>query len=214
MTLTPRFSEALRYAANLHAAQQRKISGEPYLAHLLATAAIVMEHGGDEDEAIAALLHDAVEDQGGKPALEEIRRCFGPRVAEIVAGCSDADETPKPPWRGRKEAHIARLCDASASIRLVAAADKLHNAQSLLRDYCRHGPAIWEKFHGGRDGTLWYYRAVAETLRKSGNSPLVDELHRTVSELENRKCSRGYIERPQNSSGSEKASVERTPSGA
>lgn len=184
MTLTPRFSEALQFTANLHATQQRKISGEPYLAHLMATTAIVLEHDGDEDEAIAALLHDAVEDQGGKPTLEEIRRRFGQRVAEIVAGCSDADETPKPPWRERKEAHIARLHDAPASIRLVAAADKLHNAQSLLRDYRRHGPAIWEKFHGGRDGTLWYYRAVAETLRKSGESPLVDELHRTVSELE------------------------------
>lgn len=185
MILTPCFSDALQYAAYLHAAQQRKISGEPYLAHLLATAAIVMEHGGDEDEAIAALLHDAVEDQGGKPTLKEIRRRFGPRVAEIVAGCSDADETPKPPWRERKESHIVRLRGASASVRLVAAADKLHNAQSLLRDYRRHGTAIWEKFHGDRDGTLWYYRAVAETLRKSGDSPLLDDLHQTVSELEN-----------------------------
>ena len=180
-----RIFEGFRFAAKLHSAQRRKISGEPYLAHLLATAAIVLEHGGDEDEVIAALLHDAVEDQGGRPTLEEIRRRFGERVAEIVVGCSDADRTPKPPWRERKEAHIARLLGASASVRLVAAADKLHNAQSLARDYRRHGPAIWEKFHGGRQGTAWYYRAVVDALKQAGDSPLSGELDRAVLEIEN-----------------------------
>ena len=179
-----RIFEGFRFAAKLHSAQRRKISGEPYLAHLLATAAIVLEHGGDEDEVIAALLHDAVEDQGGRPTLEEIRRRFGERVAEIVVGCSDADRTPKPPWRERKEAHIARLLGASASVRLVAAADKLHNAQSLARDYRRHGPAIWEKFHGGRQGTAWYYRAVVDALKQAGDSPLSGELDRAVLEIE------------------------------
>ena len=184
MSLTHRFSEALIYAATLHAQQRRKLSGEPYLAHLLAVAAIVMEHGGNEDEAIAALLHDAVEDQGGLPTLEEIRRRFGPTVAEIVEGCTDATVTPKPPWRPRKEAYIARLQNAPASVRLVSAADKLHNARSILREYRRGGPSLWDSFRGGREGTLWYYRTVVETLRQSAPTPLVEELDRTVTELE------------------------------
>ena len=145
-----------------------KLSGEPYLAHLLAVAAIVMEHGGNEDEAIAALLHDAVEDQGGLPTLEEIRRRFGPAVAEIVEGCSDAVVTPKPPWRQRKEAYIARLRNASASVRLVSAADKLHNARSHPRaSIVASGESLWANFRGGRDGTLWYYRTVVETLKQA-----------------------------------------------
>ena len=151
----------------MHAEQRRKLSGEPYLAHLLAVAAIVMEHGGNEDEAIAALLHDAVEDQGGLATLEEIRRRFGRPVAEIVDGCTDAAETPKPPWRQRKEAFIARLTNAPASVRLVVAADKLHNARSILRDYRRLGESLWGHFRGGREGTLWYYRAVVERCRQA-----------------------------------------------
>lgn len=133
MLLSSRFTEALSYVAALHAEQRRKVSGEPYLAHLLAVTAIVMEHGGNEDEAIAALLHDAAEDQGGTATPEEIRRRFGAAVAEIVEGCSDTVVSPKPPWRQRKEAHIARLRDASPSVRLVVAADKLHNVGSLAR---------------------------------------------------------------------------------
>ncbi|MBN1395700.1 MAG: HD domain-containing protein [Pirellulales bacterium] len=181
---TDRLSDAFAYAAALHARQRRKISGEPYLAHLMAVAAIVLEHGGDEDEAVAALLHDAVEDQGGRPTLERIRNRFGQRVAEIVSGCSDADETPKPPWRERKEAHLARLQNASPSIRLVVAADKLHNSRSLLRDYRRRGEEVWQNFRGGRDGTLWYFRAVAEVLKRAGGSPLLEELDRVVTEIE------------------------------
>lgn len=179
-----RLSDAFSYAAALHAEQRRKISGEPYLTHLMAVAAIVLEHGGDEDETVAALLHDAVEDQGGKPTLEQIRRRFGNRVAEIVDGCSDADETPKPPWRGRKEAHLARLRGASASVRLVSAADKLHNARCLLREYRRRGDEVWDHFYGGRDGTLWYYRAVVDALKHAGASPLLEELDRAVAEIE------------------------------
>ncbi len=150
----------------------------------MAVAAIVLEYGGDEDEAVAALLHDAVEDQGGKPTLEEIRRRFGDRVAEIVVGCSDADETPKPPWRGRKEAHLARLRKASDSVRLVVAADKLHNARCLLRDYRLRGNEVWEHFHGGREGTLWYFRAAVEALWRDDSSPLLEELNRAVAETE------------------------------
>ncbi len=147
-----RFSDALVYAAALHAQQRRKVSGEPYLAHLLAVAAIVMEYGGSEDEAIAALLHDAVEDQGGLPTREEIRRRFGETVAAIVDGCTDTAESPKPPWRERKAAFLARLQDAPASVRRVVAADKLHNARSILREHRRLGEAIWGHFRGGRDG--------------------------------------------------------------
>jgi (p)ppGpp synthase/HD superfamily hydrolase len=183
MIVSSRFSDALSYVAALHAQQRRKVSGEPYLAHLLAVAAIVMEHGGSEEEAIAALLHDAAEDQGGTATLDEIRRRFGATVAEIVEGCSDAVTSPKPPWRQRKEAHIAHLCDASASVRLVVAADKLHNAQSLAREYRRRGASLWPLFHGGRDGTLWYYRAVADVLKQAAPTPIVEELDRAVEEL-------------------------------
>ena len=184
MQLSLRFHEGLSLAATLHADQQRKASGEPYVAHLLAVTAIVMEYGGNEDEAIAALLHDAVEDQGGAATLAKIRRRFGPIVAEIVVGCSDTDITPKPPWRQRKEAYIARLQTASASVRLVSAADKLHNARSILREYRRQGESVWNHFRGGHDGTLWYYRAIVDTLQPFGGDLLVEELERTVAEME------------------------------
>ena len=183
MIVSSRLSDALSYVAALHAEQRRKVSGEPYLAHLLSAAAIVMEYGGNEDETIAALLHDAVEDQGGMATLEDIRRQFGPSVAEIVEGCTDAIASPKPPWRQRKEAHIARLREASASVRLVVAADKLHNARSLVREYRRRGESLWASFHGGRDGTLWYYRTVADVLKQAAPTPIVEELDRIVEEL-------------------------------
>jgi len=184
MKLSSRFRDALSYAADLHAEQQRKVSGVPYVAHLLAVTAIVLEHGGDEDETIAALLHDAVEDQGGAATRAEIARRFGPRVAEIVDGCTDADTMPKPPWRERKEAYIARLGQVSPSGRRVSAADKLHNTRSLIDEYRIRGESLWKNFRGGRDGTLWYYRTVVDTLRQIETTPLVEELDRVVSELE------------------------------
>jgi (p)ppGpp synthase/HD superfamily hydrolase len=183
MILSPRFSEALTYVAALHAQQRRKVSGEPYIAHLLAVAAIVLEHGGNEDEAIAALLHDAVEDQGGEATLDEIRRRFGETVAETVAGCSDTMTSPKPAWRQRKEAHIAHLREASPSVRLVVAADKLHNVASLMREYRRRGESLWPIFHGGRDGTFWYYRSVTDVLKQAAATPIVEELDRAVEEF-------------------------------
>ena len=182
--LGSRFNEALQYATELHAGQVRKVGGEPYAAHLLAVAAIALEYGANEDEAIAALLHDAIEDQGGAVVGEKIRNRFGKEVAEIVEGCSDANTTPKPPWQDRKEAFLTRLEDASPSIRLVVAADKLHNVRSLLRGFRQQGQAIWKQFKGGREKTLWYYRAVVETLKRSGTTPLVEELDRAVTELE------------------------------
>ena len=180
----PRFGEALAYASQLHALQKRKRAKTPYVAHLLSVAAIVLEHGGDEDEAIAALLHDAVEDQGGIPTLNEIQERFGAVVAEIVAGCSDADTIPKSPWRARKDAHLAHLPTASRSVQLVTAADKLHNARALCEDYLACGESLWQHFNGGRDGTLWYYRAVLNCLDKLNGTELKGQLTRAIEELE------------------------------
>ena len=184
MKLSSRFTQALTYAAELHADQRRKVSGEPYVAHLLGVTAIVLQYGADEDEAIAALLHDAIEDQGGSVAREEIRRRFSDDVVRIVDGCTDADTIPKPPWRRRKEAYIARLRHAPDSVRLVSAADKLHNARAIVQEYRTRGESLWKHFRAGRDGTLWYYRTVVETLKQAGTNPLVEELQRVVSELE------------------------------
>lgn len=182
--MTSRFEQALVFAAQLHKDQRRKGSGVPYVSHLLAVAALVIEHGGDEDEAIAALLHDAIEDQGGPKAREEIRRRFGDRVTEIVDGCTDSETVPKPPWKERKLAYIAHLAGASSSVRLVSAADKLHNARSILIDYRGLGEEIWQRFQGRKTGTLWYYRSVLDVLSHSGKTPLVEELDRVVRELE------------------------------
>jgi (p)ppGpp synthase/HD superfamily hydrolase len=184
MQLTQRFADAFAYALGLHAAQTRKVSGAPYVSHLLRVAGIALEHGADEDEAVAALLHDAVEDQGGAKTLEEVRRRFGPRVAEIVAACSDTDESPKPPWRRRKAAYLAHLGETSASVRLVSAADKLDNVRALVSDFQALGDALWARFHGGRDGTLWYYRSVVDVLKAAPPAPLVQELDRAVAQLE------------------------------
>ena len=184
MKLSERFTDALTYATQLHANQTRKGGGVPYISHLLGVASIALEYGANEDEAIAALLHDAIEDQGGAPTREEIRRRFGDTVTEIVDGCTDSDTTPKPPWRQRKEAYIAHIPTASASVLLVSAADKLYNARSVLKDYRLIGDAVWERFQGGKNGSLWYYRAIVDAFRSTGSSPLFDELERVVSELE------------------------------
>jgi GTP pyrophosphokinase len=186
MKLSPRFHEALLWAAELHADQTRKVSGAPYLSHLLRVAGMALEFGADEEEAIAALLHDAVEDQGGAATREEIRRRFGSRVAQIVDGCTDTDQHPKPPWRARKEAYLARLAQASPSVRLVAACDKLDNLRSILAAHRLRGEDLWPMFRGGREGTLWYYARVLKILQAAGDSPLLDELSRAVSELEQR----------------------------
>jgi (p)ppGpp synthase/HD superfamily hydrolase len=182
--LTARFRDALVYAHRLHARQRRKGSGIPYISHLLGVCSLVLEYGGDEDEAIAALLHDAVEDQGGAPILVEIRRRFGEKVAAIVSGCSDSDTIPKPPWRERKERYIAHLPEAAPEVRLVSMADKLHNARAVLMDYRLQGEELWGNFKGGREGTLWYYRAVLDAYRSVDDSSLLAELERAVVEME------------------------------
>jgi GTP pyrophosphokinase len=184
MTLTARFEEALVLAVRLHAGQTRKGTDTPYISHLLAVTGIVLEHGASEDEAIAALLHDAAEDAGGRETLETIRDRFGETVAGIVAGCTDSWTIPRPPWRGRKEAYIAHLREAPASVRLVSAADKLHNARTILADYRALGESLWSRFNGGREGTLWYYRALVDVLQDTGPASIVEELARVVSELE------------------------------
>ena len=182
--MTSRFEQALVFATQLHQEQRRKGSGVPYISHLLSVTALVIEHGGDEDEAIAALLHDAIEDQGGPRAREQIRSRFGDHVTEIVDGCTDSETSPKSPWKGRKLAYIAHLGGASASIRLVSAADKLHNARTILNDYRTMGDEIWERFAGRKEGTLWYYRSVLDVLSQAGRTPLVEELDLVVSQLE------------------------------
>ncbi len=182
--LTQRFDDALVFASRLHARQIRKGTKVPYVSHLLGVAALVLEAGGDEDEAIAALLHDAVEDQGGLPTLETIRRRFGDRVAGIVEACTDADTTPKPPWRGRKERYVAHIAGAEADARRVSAADKLYNARAILVDYRTLGEPLWDRFSGGKEGTLWYYRALVSAFQSAGSSWLVEELGRVVTELE------------------------------
>jgi (p)ppGpp synthase/HD superfamily hydrolase len=185
MLLTERFEQALDYAQNLHKDQVRKGSNVPYMAHLMGVAALVLEDGGDEDQAIAALLHDAPEDQGGRETLEEIRRIFGERVASIVDGCTDTYQSPKPPWRQRKEAYLQHLQQAHPDVRRVSLADKLHNARSILSDLLRSGNAVWGRFNGGKDGTLWYYRSLVNIFLQLGHSPQVTELDWVVSKIEN-----------------------------
>ena len=133
---------------------------------------------------MAALLHDAVEDQGGAATREEIRRRFGDRVVAIVDGCTDSDVTPKPPWKERKQAYLAHISAASPSVQLISASDKLDNARAILADYRSLGESLWTRFHGGRDGTLWYYRSLVEAFRKAGSNALVEELDRVVRQIE------------------------------
>jgi (p)ppGpp synthase/HD superfamily hydrolase len=182
--LSARFEEAVKYALELHAHQTRKGGRIPYVSHLFSVTALVLEDGGSEDEAIAALLHDAVEDQGGKATREEIRRRFGKKVVHIVDGCTDTDESPKPPWRERKQRYIEHIRHAPAEVRRVSLADKLHNARTILRDFRRSGDDVWDRFTGGKEGTLWYYRAMLDAYREAKGSYLFEELERVVSALE------------------------------
>jgi len=179
-----KFENALIYATQLHRDQTRKGSEVPYITHLLTVAAIVGENDGTENEVVAALLHDAPEDRGGKDRLEDIRARYGDEVAEIVDGCTDTYEDPKPEWRPRKEAYVAHVAEAPPSVRLVSAADKLHNARSILADLRAVGNELWDRFTGGREGTLWYYRALVEAYAGVGSNPIVEELDRVVWEIE------------------------------
>jgi (p)ppGpp synthase/HD superfamily hydrolase len=182
--LGARFLRAFQFAFKMHASQARKASTIPYIAHLMGVASLVLEAGGDEDLAIAALLHDVVEDCGGAPMLAKVRKQFGSRVAKVVEGCTDADTYPKPPWRERKESYLEHLKYADAGTCLVSAADKLNNVRSILSDYREVGEFVWERFSGGRAGTLWYYRALLDEFLRDPPNRITRDLDLTVRELE------------------------------
>jgi len=179
-----RFQQALLFAAQKHAGQARKASTIPYLAHLMAVASLVLEAGGDEDLAIAGLLHDVVEDCGGEKMLKQVRRRFGARVATIVDGCTDAYGIPKPEWGERKRAYIRRLKKEGSDTRLVSAADKLNNVRSILSDYREIGESVWSRFNGGREGTLWYYRTLLDEFMRDKPNRVTRDLDLAVHELE------------------------------
>jgi (p)ppGpp synthase/HD superfamily hydrolase len=178
--LTTRFDDAFRYARELHQSQMRKGTSIPYIAHLMTVSALVVEHGGDEDQAIAGLLHDAAEDQGGAQRLAEIRAKFGDAVADIVADCTDAWTDPKPPFRQRKEAYLQALPNKPQASLLVSLADKTHNAEAILFDYRVLGDSLWDRFNGGAVGTRWYYGALADCFANIMPGRLSDRLSRAV----------------------------------
>ncbi len=182
-SLGPRFQKALEFALEVHSAQVRKGTDTPYFAHLMAVCSIVLEYGGGENEAIAALLHDAVEDQGGKVMLESIHTTFGEAVARLVEGCTDAYGHPKPPWTERKEAYIDHVRSAPDDVRLVSMADKLHNARSMLSDHRRVGDEVWSRFSVGPEQTIWYYRSLTEAFTGTRHQALLAELQGAVGEL-------------------------------
>ena len=201
--LGERFRRAMVFAAELHDGQYKKGGHNiPYISHLLGVTSLVIEAGGDEDMAIGALLHDAVEDQGGRPTLERIRADYGERVAHIVEGCTDSEIEPKPPWLERKKAYVGHVREhADSEVTLVSVADKLHNVRAILGDFREIGDPVFDRFKGRKDGTLWYYRAMVEAFRDAmvrngltpyarGNQRLLDELEREVSELESAVATR------------------------
>jgi (p)ppGpp synthase/HD superfamily hydrolase len=184
--LGAKFEEAFQLAFDLHQTkgkQGRKGKDTPYISHLMAVASLVLEYGGSEEEAIAALLHDAVEDQGGSRTLRLIEEKFGPKVAKIVADCSDSEGDPKPPWLQRKKKYIDHLPHVSPSSRIVSLADKIHNAGTILRDIRQHGVGTFDRFNGKRDGTLWYYDALARIFMEQKPDDMAGELDRIVEEL-------------------------------
>ena len=192
MKLSRQFSNALAFVSGLHRGHLRKGTEIPYMAHLMAVSALVLEHGGTEAEAIAALLHDVLEDRGPYFTLgpagmrNQIRKRFGEEVLAIVEECTDTDKDPKPPWRERKEHYIRGLATASSSGLLVALADKVHNASSILRDLQSVGEDVWLRFNGSKEDTLWYYKSVlaAFQARKEANGALLRELDETLAEIE------------------------------
>ena len=187
--MTERFLDAIKIALSLHRDQVRKGSDVPYVSHLLRVTGMVLEYGADEDTAIAAMLHDAVEDQGGLPTAQLIRERFGERVGRFVLGCSDSvteSGHPKRPWRERKEKMIAAIKDLAPETRLIITCDKLDNLRSMINAYRTAGEGFWKRFSGGREGTLWYYHSMIETLRNVGGCPLLEELGNTLARLEHK----------------------------
>ena len=183
--LTTKFEQALIYATQLHANQTRKVDKIPYISHLMSVSALILEAGGTEDEAIAGLLHDAVEDQGGQATREEIREKFGETVVEIVDGCTETDITPKPPWKQRKIDYIENISNGSDSVKLVSLADKLHNARSLLVGYRNKGDKLWDYFNGTKEDKLWFYRELLKVYQQGNVNFMTVELERILAELNN-----------------------------
>jgi (p)ppGpp synthase/HD superfamily hydrolase len=185
--LSHRFTLAVELAFGLHYNQTRKGTPVPYIGHLMAVCALVLDAGGDEDQAIAALLHDAVEDQGGLATLSTIRQLFGQRVADAVEACSDSttsDPAQKPPWRERKQQYLAHLREASADALMVGVADKLHNARAILTDYRQVREQLWSRFKVGKAEQLWYYGELVKSFRATAAPKvLMDELERVVNDL-------------------------------
>lgn len=177
-----RLDDALGLVARDFRHRVRKGTTIPYLSHLLAVAAMVAEHGGDEEQIAAAVLHDWLEDVEWA-SVAELERRFGPRVARLVEAVTDTTSHPKPPWRERKEAWLARIAAAPPEVKLVSVADKLHNIRSVLRDYRALGEPLWGRFRGGRTGSLWYFRAVHRALGTDWSHPLLDELGAEVRQL-------------------------------
>jgi len=183
-TLTSRFDEAFRYAHEVHADHVRKGNQTPYIGHLMGVSSIVLDDGGSEDEAIAALLHDAAEDFGGRPRLEDIRTRFGQAVATIVEDCTDSWDTPKQPWLQRKRAYVEHAHSLSPSSLRVSAADKVHNAYAILRDLRNTGEQVWSRFNAPADDVIAYYESLVRAFRTSGGGRLVEELERIVKGIQ------------------------------
>src|SRR6266404_5399948 len=196
MRLSKKFEKALVYATHIHGGQLRKKTRIPYIAHILGVTAIAMEYGANETEAIAALLHDAVEDCGGAKRLRDIQGKFGKAVARIVDGCTDTDQVPKPPWLKRKRAYVEHVRHAPTPTKLVSASDKLHNVRAILMDYRQEGEKLWSRFAGGKQGALWYYRTLVDAFRGKRIRPLVQEIDRTLTELELLSNEGAHVDKP------------------
>jgi GTP pyrophosphokinase len=176
---------ALAAAAQIHATQKRKGTDIPYLSHLLGTCSIALDYGANENEAIAALLHDVIEDGVPTEAAKKAVASFGRKVSRIVEGCTESDTHPKPPWRERKQAYLLRIATGGNSVLLVSASDKLHNARSIVRDLRTDGEEVWDRFNAPKDDILWYYGSLVKAYRANpeANRALVGELARTVAAM-------------------------------
>jgi (p)ppGpp synthase/HD superfamily hydrolase len=182
--VTSKFRKALLYASRLHGGKLRKKTKIPDIGHILGVTAIALEYGATETEAIGALLHDAAEDGGGMKRLRDIRQKFGDAAAKIVDGCTDSYAEPKPSWIERKRDYVRHVGKASSSTQLVSASDKLQNVRSLLRNFREEGNQLWKRYDSGKQGALWYYRALTNAFRAKRIKPLVKELDRVLKELE------------------------------
>ena len=180
--LTERFERALVYAYQLHSQQLRKDGSTPYIAHLLSVTALVLENGGNEDEAIAALLHDAVEDRGGMATRQRILELFGETVVNIIDGCTESETIPKPPWEERKLRYIEQVRYGSQSVKRISLADKLHNGRDLLAALRQEGEIVWQRFRGGKEKTIWFYNSLLSCYED--DNYLKQEFMRVIAELE------------------------------